>query len=194
MPRPLSSGIYCKFIANGNTICFQSCVIILAVNQKSYFLYTKSFNHYSGSQTQLLPMYTHQVLNCRFICLFLTYAVFQLVKVLILTVFCSIPSSTHAVSPKWAFYPLREPYSLLLVEIDAGTGMRVSECAHYFVCHVLWKQLWFLVKWWVIVCYRMACCFTDDDKNKHLEWVMTLNIKKDWEWEGPSIATHEQLF
>jgi len=29
--------------------------------------------------------------------------------------------------------------------------------------------------------YKMTCCFTDDDKNKHLEWVMTLNIKKDWE-------------
>ena len=178
-----------EYIANGNTIWLQSCVIILAVNQKSYFLYTKSFNHYSGSQTQLLPMYTHQVLNWRFLCLFLTYAVFKLINVLTLTVFCSIPSTMHTVCPKFIILIF---YSWL--KIDAGTGMRISECAHYFVCHFLWKQLWFLVKWWVIVCYRMACCFTDDDKNKHLEWVMTLNIKKDWEWEGPSIATHEQLF
>lgn len=28
---------------------------------------------------------------------------------------------------------------------------------------------------------RMACCFTDDDKHKYLDWSLTLNIKKDWE-------------
>ncbi|XP_067939139.1 rho GDP-dissociation inhibitor 2-like [Watersipora subatra] len=29
--------------------------------------------------------------------------------------------------------------------------------------------------------YKMACCFTDDDKHKYLEWNLTLHIKKDWE-------------
>ena len=149
-----------EYIANGNTIWLQSCVIILAVNQKSYFLYTKSFNHYSGSQTQLLPMYTHQVLNWRFLCLFLTYAVFKLINVLTLTVFCSIPSTMHTVCPKWAFY---HPYILLLVENRCW-----DRHAHQWMCTLLCMSC--SLKTVVVFGKMMSHCLLQDGVLLHWRW------------------------